>query len=55
MDAAGLGVESTSWVSPGQRDPPVGRALDEGRTRQGLLGSLFLLTSSEQSPVGNEM
>lgn len=40
---------------PSSLDPWVGCAPDEGRTRWGLPGSLFLLTSREHSLVGNEM
>lgn len=36
-------------------DPLVGCAPDKDRTRWGLPGSLFLLTSREHSLVGNEM
>lgn len=53
---ARLPVESTSWVSLlSNLAPLVGCALDEGRTRWGLLGFFFFLTSCEHSLVGNEM
>ena len=41
--------------SPRQPCPHVGCAQSGSRTQWGLLDSLFLLTSSEHSLLGNEM
>lgn len=52
----GLPVECTSWSSlPSSLHPLMGQGLAGSRTQWGLLGSLFILTSSEHSLLGNEM
>lgn len=49
----GFPVECSSWDSlPGSLHPLMGHGLAGSR---GLLGSLFILTSSEHSLLGNEM
>lgn len=53
---AGLPVECTSRGSPPRSPVPhVGYALAGSRVQWGLLDSLFLLTSTEHSLLGNEM